>query len=156
MKIRALLTERSLNIKAFYSKEVPGLEGCELGNIVYDVRSSKTRAHLSSENLPCFVSSMRRFGVQKLYAISIGDSYHVLTSFQGMLMLHVLNCSVTTELCQQGDFLSSHRPGIVCLQCSEDGPSNMNDASPFQIRQHVCATGWQNADRRLHLGLSAD
>lgn len=91
MKKRALLTERSLNIKAFYSKEVTRLKGCELENIVYNVRSSKTRAYLSSENLPCFVSSTRRFGVQKCYAISIGYRYHVLTSVQGTPMLHVLN-----------------------------------------------------------------
>lgn len=44
MKIRALLTERSLNIKAFYSKEVTRLEGCELGNIVYNIRSSKNKS----------------------------------------------------------------------------------------------------------------
>lgn len=98
MKIRALLTERSLNIKAFYSKEVTRLEGYEFGNIVYNIRSSKTRAHLSSENLPRFVSSTRRFGAQKLYAISIGDRYHVLTSSQGMLIPHVLTYSMTTEL----------------------------------------------------------
>lgn len=98
MKIRALLTERSLNIKAFYSKEVTRLEGCELGNIVYNVRSSKTSAHLSSENLPRFVSSTRRSGVQKLYAISVGDRHHVLTSFQVVLMPHVLNYSTTAEL----------------------------------------------------------
>lgn len=114
MKRRALLTE-SLNMKAFYSKEATRLEGCELGNIVYNVRSSKTRAHLSSENLPCFVSSTK-FGVQKFYAISIGDSYHVLTSFQGMLMLHVLNYSMTTELCQQGDILSS--PDLGSFACN--------------------------------------